>query len=86
MYFYNQSLANESAAFYNGLSSQLAQKYDQLYTITIGWLRCRLSFSLLRSLIHVIRGACSSTGQFEKEVHTQSLIVVVSKSRLDTAL
>ena len=37
---------------YKRLASMIAQKRDQSYSKTMSWLRCSLSFSLLRSSIH----------------------------------
>ena len=42
--------------------SLLADKWDQPYSTTMSWMRCRLSFSLLTSAILCIRGARSSIG------------------------
>ena len=47
----------EASLFYKRLSSLLAQKWDITYNKTLCWLRCRLTFSLLRSAIQAIRGA-----------------------------
>ena len=41
----------------------LADKWDQAYSSTMCWLRCILSFSLLRSSIQAIRGSRSSAGR-----------------------
>ena len=45
--------ANEATVFYKRFSSGLATKWDQPYSWTLveSWLRCRLTFSLLQSLI-----------------------------------
>ena len=55
-------LAKEATNFYKRLASLLAEKWDQPYSSTLYWLRCSLSFSLLRSAIQCIRGARSSKG------------------------
>ena len=47
---------------YKRLGSLLATKWDQSYECVMAWLRCRLSFSLLRSSIMCLRGARSSRG------------------------
>ena len=39
------------------LGSQLADKHHMAYSQAMGWLRCRLSFALLRSSILCLRGA-----------------------------
>ena len=58
-------LGPAAAAFYKCLASMLADKWKQPYSSTIGWLRCRVSFSLLRSSIQCIRGARSSAHRFD---------------------
>ena len=59
-------MANEATVFYKRLASCLATKWDQPYSSTMSWLRCRLTFSLLRSAIQCIRGARSSCGHAAK--------------------
>lgn len=53
-------LGPSANVFYKRLASLIAEKHDKPYSETIRWLRCRLSFSLLRSAIMCIRGARSS--------------------------
>ena len=60
-------LGPAATIFYKRLASLLAIKWDQNYSATMGWLRCRLSFSLLRSPIMCIRGARSSLHCFERQ-------------------
>ena len=45
---------------YKRLASMISEKSSQSYSTTMGWIRCRLSFSLLRSAIMCIRGSRSS--------------------------
>ena len=77
-------LANEATIFYKRLASLIAAKRNNPYNATLSWLRCRLSFSLLRSAIRCIRGARSSCG------HTLyspiSLDLVRSESNLDATV
>ena len=56
-------MGREATSFYKRLSSMLAQKWDFPYSTTLCWLRCRLTFSLIRSAIQALRGARSSRGQ-----------------------
>ena len=56
--------ASEGTAFYKRLASLLAAKWGDEYCVVMGWIRCCLSFSLLRSAIACIRGARSSSGHF----------------------
>ena len=48
---------------YKRLASLLSTKQEQSYGSTIAWVRCCLSFSLLRSSIMCLRGARSSQGR-----------------------
>ena len=59
-------LAKQATNFYKRLASLLADKWMQPYSTTLYWLRCSLSFSLLRSAIQCIRGARSSRGHAVK--------------------
>ena len=47
---------------YKHLASMLATKFDQSYSSTMNWLRCRFCFALLRLPIQCIRGARSVRG------------------------
>ena len=53
---------NAANVCYKRLASLLAEKLDQPYSSTLAWMRCKLSFALLRSSIRCIRGARSSRG------------------------
>ena len=55
-------LTSEPTTFYKRLPSLLAEKWVQPYSLTMNWLRCIISFSLLRSAIQWIRGSRSSRG------------------------
>ena len=52
--------ADKASVFYKRLASLLSDKWGQMYSSTMNWLRCILLFSLLRSAIHCIRGSRSS--------------------------
>ena len=73
-------MGREATCFYKRLASMLANKWDQPYSTTLWWLRCRLTFSLIRSAIQALRGARSSQGH---AVHTpDSVDLVVTESRI----
>ncbi len=55
-------IAKEASISIKKLASMLANKWEHSYSSTLQWLRCRLSFSLLRSSIQAIQGARSSIG------------------------
>ena len=70
----------QATILYKRLASLLADKWDQPYSTTMSWMRCRLSFSLLRSAILCIRGARSSIGH---AIHSPPPIdLVVTESRV----
>ena len=56
-----------ATVFYKRLASMMAAKRDQAYSKTLTWVRCTLSFALLRSSIQCIRGARSSIGWAARE-------------------
>ena len=53
----------EGSTFYKRLADMLSRKQEKSYAIVMGWLRCRLSFAILRSAIMCIRGTRSSFGR-----------------------
>ena len=59
---------------YMRLASFLADHWDQPYSCTMYWLRCSISFFLLRSTIQCIRGACSSHARYVKSVSPVDLV------------
>ena len=67
-------MAKQSTTFYKRLASLLAVKWDHSYSSTLSWLRCRISFSLLRSAIQSIRGARSSSGWALRSTHPVDLM------------
>ena len=57
------SMGREASTFYKRLANMLSQKQDKPYSMVMGWLKCRLSFTILRSAIMCIRGTRSSFGR-----------------------
>ena len=72
-------LGPATTSTYKRLATLLSAKWDQPYSLTMSWLRCRLSFSLLHSSIQAIRGACSSAGSASKFV-SLPIDLVISES------
>ena len=66
---------------YKRLAALIATKRDEPYSTTMGWIRCRLSFSLLRASIMCIRGARSSRGHAARE-YDVPMDLVSSVSRI----
>ena len=54
-------MSREKTAFYKNLATDLAAKRKLQYSEVLGWLRCRISFTLLRSAIMAICGCRSSS-------------------------
>ena len=63
-----------TSTFLKHLASRLAEKQDMAYSTTIGWLRAKLNFSLLRSAVMCIRGTRSSTGMHSTTALLMSLL------------
>ena len=76
-------LAHEASVFYQRLAHQLSNKWGDDYSVVMGWLRCCLSFSLLRSSIQCIRGARSSIGHYVKTPPIVELIRAESQFAVD---
>ena len=47
----NGGMGHEAIMFYKRLASLLSEKWKEPYASVLGWVRCRLSFCLLRSAI-----------------------------------
>ena len=75
-------MSRECTLFFKRLASLIAEKRDQLYSKTLGWLRCCTSFALLRSCIQCIRGARSS---LNKAVYNVPIDLVNTESDIKIA-
>ena len=73
-------MGREATVFYYRLADLLATHWGQDYSSTINWLRCRLSFALLRSAVLFIRGSRSSVQN--PLLGPSDLSVVLAESQL----
>ena len=64
------SVSRLTATFIKHLASRLAEHQDLPYSLTMAWLRARVSFSLIRSAVLCLRGSQSTAGhpQFDQSV------------------
>ena len=76
-------MGNAATICYKRLASMIATKHDQAYSSTMSWLRCSLSFSLLRSAIQSIRGSRSAGGRAAKQ-QLPPIDLVVSEACFET--
>ena len=76
-------LGNAATICYKRLATMIATKQDQPYSSVMAWLRCTLSFSLLRAAIQCIRGSRSAGGKAEKQL-LPSVDLVVSEACIET--
>ena len=53
-------MGQAATTFYKLLASSISEHHSKPYSLVLNWIRCRLSFSLLRSAILCLRGARSS--------------------------
>ena len=70
-------LGHEAKIVYKRLASLLSTKWERPYSSVLTWIRCCLSFSLLRSSIRCIRGYRSKCG-FPVRVRLSAPIDVVN--------
>ena len=59
-------MGHEAKVFYKRLAALLSDKWKDPYAETLGWIKCRLSFCLLRSAMRCIKGVRSSRGHYMK--------------------
>ena len=55
-------MGKAATVMYRRLANLLSDKWNSPYSLIMGWLRCSLSFSLLRSSLMCLRGSRSSSG------------------------
>ena len=72
--------ANAANITYKRLATMLAEKWEQPYCSTLAWMRCKLSFALLRSSIQCIRGARSTSGHAFKQSPLPTDLVVAESN------
>ena len=71
-------MAKECAKFYDRLADMLSEKRKEQKSKVTAWLRCRLSFSLLRSAILCLRGS--------RSLRTDHSFVRVEETDVDVAV
>lgn len=76
-------VGNAANICYKRLASMLSEKWDLLYSITLAWMRRKLSFSFLRSSIQCIRGARSAACRASRDV-VLPVDLVVSEAGFNT--
>ena len=60
-------MGRAASTTYKRLAALIAAKRDEPYSSTMGWIRCRLSLSLIRAAIMYFRGARSSIGHASRQ-------------------
>ena len=61
-------MGRAATATYRRLAALISTKRNEPYSTTMGWIQCRLSFSLLRASIMCLRGAWSSVGHLSRQL------------------
>lgn len=72
-------MGSTATTVYKRIASLIASKHNKTYSKTIHWLRCRLSFSLLRSAIMCLCGSRSSLHHPETHLHNIDLALRESR-------
>ena len=73
-------MSPECGRFYSRLAQLLSEKRSENLSITTSWVRCRVSFSLLRSALLCMRGSRSMRPQ--TDTHETSIQFVTSEARI----
>ena len=66
----------EATVFYKRLASLLSETQNETYPVVMGWLRCVVSFCLLRSALACLRGSSKS-----KRIQIDSITEAVTSGR-----
>ena len=74
-------MAPRALIFYSALAQQLAEKRKESKSCVVAWMRCRLSFSLLRSALLCLRGTRRKP-QAETNIRELDIQEVVVDSRI----
>ena len=77
-------MAPAATATFKRLASLISEKQQQDYNKTIAWIRCLLSFSLVRSSVMCLRGARSSYHRPTRPEHDTPLDVALSEGHIPT--
>ena len=75
----NGGMGKEAIKFYKRLADMIAQKRNHLYSMVMGWLRCRLSFAVLRCSVMCIHGSRSS---FHRPVNSSDISLAATEGRV----
>ena len=62
VFFFGGGMGKAATVTYRRLASLLSDKWNSSYSVTMGWLRCSLGFSLLHPSLMCLRGSRSSSG------------------------
>lgn len=70
----NGGMAPEATVTFKRLASLLAEKRDESYSSIMGWLRCKISFNLLRSALLCLRGSRSRPTEGSESTTIEAII------------
>ena len=73
-------MGSMATTFYNRLASMLSEKRRMPYSKTVEWVRCKLSFALLRMSILCVRGSRST--YYPTNIATHAIDVQVAEGRI----
>jgi hypothetical protein len=76
-------MGKETAVAYKHLAELLAEKRKREYGITLAWMRCILSFALIRSAVTAIRGSRTSV---RRDIDTTDIDLARKESGLHILL
>ena len=69
----NGGMAQEATVMYKQLASLLVEKRDESYGAIMGWLRCKISFTLLKAALLCLRGSRSKPMERKDSTITEAM-------------
>jgi len=75
-------MADQAIVFHKRLASLLSEKRNEHYPVIMGWIRCCLSFCLLRSAFQCLHGSRSCASRFEREKPLAAVNLVQAETGL----
>ena len=78
------SMAKEATAFYQRLASLISDHRNEKYSTVMGWIRCRISFSLLRSALLCIRGSKSVSRNGIQDFGNSNITLAKAESKFNS--
>ena len=75
-------MGQEASVVIKKLADDLARKRNECYSCVVGWMRCCLTFLLVRAAVRCMRGSCSTRWSFHHQTPND---LVQAEAQMDLA-